>query len=133
MLVQGAPTTEVVKAFPAARNCLRAGARGSRPLMGVHSAREIRQARWDKPNMNFMTSVVSGFASKETVLNHENDASHKNIGRQIFDFGNWRRYFAGFGLTWLSRVSARLDLEIRPQRFSCPGRMADSTRKLVDK
>ena len=112
----GARNTEVMKTFRATRSSSRADACGSRPFMGVIPAGEIRQGRWEKPNMNFMTSVVLGFGSTNRVETR-NDGSHKKLGRRIFEFGPKRRCFAGFGLIWLGRVSTRLDLQIRRRRF----------------
>ena len=73
----------------------------------VNPAGKIRQDRREKPNMNFLTSVVLGLHTTKTVLKRENDGSQKNLGRQMFENGRGRRCFAGFGSIWLGLVSAR--------------------------
>ena len=83
----------------------------------VNPAGKIRQDRREKPNMNFLTSVVLGFHTTKTVLKRENDGSQKNLGRQMFENGRGRRCFAGFGSIWLGLVSARLALQTRRRRF----------------
>ena len=94
----------------------------------VNPAGKIRQDRREKPNMNFLTSVVLGFHTTKTVLKRENDGSQKNLGRQMFENGRGRRCFAGFGSIWLGLVSARLALQTRRRRFFSPLRVAGSTR-----
>ena len=83
----------------------------------VNPAGKIRQDRREKPNMNFLTSVVLGFHTTKTVLKRENDGSQTNLGRQMFENGRGRRCFAGFGSIWLGLVSARLALQTRRRRF----------------
>ena len=83
----------------------------------VNPAGKIRQDRREKPNMNFLTSVVLGFHTTKTVLKRESDGSQKNLGRQMFENGRGRRCFAGFGSIWLGLVSARLALQTRRRRF----------------
>ena len=64
-----------------------------------------------------MTSVASGFCTTRTVLKRENDGSHKNIGRQLFEFGPGEDISPNVGLIWPGRVSTRLDLQIRRRDF----------------
>ena len=43
----------------------------------VNPAGKIRQDRREKPNMNFLTSVVLGFHTTKTVLKRESDGSQQ--------------------------------------------------------
>ena len=89
----------------------------ARVLYGRQSGREISETSLGKGKRDFFDLRGLGFGTAKIVSKRENDGSEKNLGRQSFENGRGRRFFAWIGPVWFGRASARFDLRICRRRI----------------